>query len=428
MKRNKRKVLLRLSPFLAVAAAFIFIFSLMPYAKAQTQTLKIGGIYALTGSMALYGINNKNGAELAVEEINAAGGIKSLGGAKLELVAADGQAKPDVSMSAMERLITSDNVLAVLTQPPATTEVAAATVSERLKTPHIIPIAVSPKIIGEGKEYIFKLAPNADKNAMDQIDFVQYFSKVTGKKIEKVGIIGEDTDYGQDQRKAWRELFKLTGVKVVADMGYPFTAQDLTPVVLKLKAADPDIVLQASFLPDSVLLRKTSDKLAFVKPWLDTGLKSDPSYKRIVGERLAEHEMGINQWNFDMKNVPGAKELDERFQKKHGTRLSGVASAQYQSILILADALERAGKATREDLREALKKTDIRPGNKYMISPMECIKFQDKTDPGDIANRKLIKQKGLNECASLIITQMQKGDWRAVWPEKYASSKPVFPE
>ena len=394
----------------------------------EPPTIKIGGIYTLTGFLALAGLDNRRGAEMAIEEINAAGGIRSLKGAKLSLVVADGQGRPDVSMSAFERLATQDQVLAVLTMFPSTTEVAMATVAERLKVPQLITISTAPEILGEGKEWAFKMSPNADRAAMDQFMFVEYLGKITGRKIKRVALIGKDTDYGTSQRGAWSKFASAAGMEIVQDLSYSSRAPDLTPIILQLKASDPDVVLQASYLNDSILLRRTADRLSFFKPWIDTGIKKDPAYIKAVGTRLAEYEIAFNQFNFDQQGTLGTQALDSRYQARWGAHMSGYAAAAYQSVLVLVDALERGGEASREALRNALRTTNLRSGDKGMILPMDCIKFQERSERGDLSRGVVAKQRGLNECAALIITQVQNGVWRTVYPERYAPLKPAFPK
>lgn len=397
-----------------------------PPASAQ-QTIKIGAVYTLTGFLALAGGDNRRGAEMAVEDINTAGGIKALGGAKLQLVVADGQGRPDVSRSSFERLATQDQVIAIVTMFPSTTEVAMATVAERLRVPQIVTISTAPEILGEGKDWVFKISPNADRAAMDQIAFIKYFGKITGRPDKKVALIGEETDYGTSQRRAWAASAPSAGLQVVESLSYSSRSPDLTPIILQLKAANPDIVLQAGYLNDSVLLRKTADRMGFFKPWVDTGIKKDPAYIAAVGERLAEYEIAFNQFNYDQQNTPQTTALDKRYQAKHGAHMPGYAAAAYQSVLLIADALERAGKPTREALQVALRQTNLRSRQKNMIIPMDCIKFQEGFEPSNLSMGRPVKQRGLNECAALIITQVQKGVWRTVYPERYASVKPVFP-
>jgi len=123
----------------------------------QAKTIKIGALLTLSGNMALSGKNFRDAIEFAVEHINEQGGIKSLGGAKIEMVYGDSQAKPSVAVSETERLIEKEDVLAVVDQYPSSISIAATSVAERKKTPFIVGISYADGITNRGYKYTFQL-------------------------------------------------------------------------------------------------------------------------------------------------------------------------------------------------------------------------------------------------------------------------------
>ncbi len=136
-------------------------------------TIKIGTLYPVTGDLAKLGQECVNAVKLAVDEINAAGGIKSMGGAKIELVEADSQGKPDVGISEVQRLVSQNHVSAIIGTYQSSVAIPATQTADRLKTPILISMAVADEITEHGYKYVFRLCPKADWYAKSQLDFVQ---------------------------------------------------------------------------------------------------------------------------------------------------------------------------------------------------------------------------------------------------------------
>jgi branched-chain amino acid transport system substrate-binding protein len=375
---------------------------------AQPKTVKIGGLLTLTGSLAKAGEEIKHGIELAVEDVNKAGGIKALGGAKMDVVFGDSQAKPDIGAGEAERLVEREKVLAIMDQYPSVVTIAASAVTERLKTPFLAPISYADKNAERGFKYYFQ--QNAKTGSKDtgaawyEFDYMEYLAKIAGKKFEKIAIIYEDTDYGQAGAKGLRKFCGEKGYKIVEDISYPSRTADVTPIISKLKAVKPDVVLMVSYLGDSILIMKTADRLEFHVPWIDNTGKAHSSYIKALRE-LAEYDNVLNMWNKDLNQK--SKELNDRFKTKYGEDMTGHGALEYQAIWVLKGAFELAKKADREALREALTKIQINPGPE-MVMPFKFIKFG---------------ADGVNTGGGFILTQVQGGDFVTVWPEKHAVGK-----
>jgi branched-chain amino acid transport system substrate-binding protein len=184
----------------------------------------------------------------------------------------------------------------------------------------------------------------------------------------------------------------------------------MTTTIAKLKAAKPDVVVHNSYMNDSLLLARTSKELDFnPMAFFATGAgPKDPNFAKVLGKD-AEYWLVISEWNGDMKRE-GAADLNERFIKKYGQPMDGIAAMCYISTYILKDALERAGSADREKLRDALAKTDITTGPASMVAT------------GRIA----FDETGQNEFTNLV-TQIIDGTQRTVWPANTAARSAVFP-
>jgi branched-chain amino acid transport system substrate-binding protein len=371
----------------------------------SVTAVKIGAVLPLTGPLAKEGQTVQKIMSLAVEEINAQGGIKSLGGAKVEIVFGDNQSKPDIAISEVERLVEREKAIVLTEAWQSFITLAATRAAERLKTPYYVPNSYADNITERGFRYTFQQTTKASVLANEWVQFLNHVNK-NFKKISKVGLLYENTDMGQSSADAAKVLLPENGYKVVADISYPVRATDLTSFIVKLKAAEPDFVLQGGYMGNAILITQTADRLGLHVPFMDNGCMNDPSFNKAVGA-LAEGKLGMTSWN---KDVPGGKELYDKVRARYGIDLSGIYTCGYQAIWVIKEALEKAGSADRGALRDALATIYI-PGSKLYI-PLEKIAFNEK---------------GYNEKAvGWIITQVQNGEWYTVWPLKYATKKPVF--
>lgn len=371
---------------------------------AQTKTVKIGALLSLSGPLAEAGREVKEGVELAVAEVNQKGGIKSLGGAPLEVAYGDSQAKPEVAASETERLISRDQVVAIIDMYPSVTTLSATQVAERLKTPFYVAISFADSITERGFSYTFEQEPKAANVGKFQIDFLDYLVKSAGAKLARIAILHEDTDYGQSVARGAENVLKQRGYQIVGKFGYPFRTTDVSTLMAKIKAAKPDAIVQASYIGDSILIARTAERVGLAVPIIDASGKAHPSYIEAVG-KTGEGEFVLNMWNKDM---PGAKGLNDRYRARARKDMTGHAALVYQGVLVIKEALERAGAADRQALRDALAKIEITPGPN-LILPYQSIKF----DP-----------HGVNVGGAFIMTQILGGDFVTVWPEKYASRRP----
>jgi branched-chain amino acid transport system substrate-binding protein len=373
------------------------------------EEIKVGIVLPMSGPLAKVGLTNLWGHELAVEDINGAGGIKSMGGAKLKLIVADSQGKPEIGNSETERLI-RDGVAVIMGAYQSAVSFTGTQVAERYKTPYIIPVSVADKITERNFKYTFRPESKASWFARDQFYAIRDFAKENGIVIKRVAILYEDTLYGQSTAKGQRKYAKEMGWKVAADISYPANTPDMTTTIAKLKASKPDVVVHNSYMNDSLLLARTSKELDFnPKAFFAAGAgPKDPNFAKVLGKD-SEYWLVISEWNGDMKRE-GAYDLNERFTKKFGQAMDGIAAMCYISTWILQDALERAGSADREKLRAALAKTNITSGPASMVATGR-ISFDDQ---------------GQNDFTNLV-TQIIDGKQRTVWPPGAAARSAIFP-
>lgn len=371
--------------------------------KAAVTQVKIGAIHPLTGGLAQDGAFLKNSIDLAVEDINSAGGIKSLGGAKLVVEHADSQGKPEVAQSEAERLIRGGNVALIGTYQSAAT-FNATQVAEREQVPFVIDVAVSNNIMERNFKYTFRLQPN--QTAM---------AKGAGEGLKALGIktvvmLHEDSIFGQGTADIFKKVAGDYDVKVLGDIAYSLNnLTDLTTEISKVQALAPDAVVVTGYLNDGVLTARTAKDLKLnVKAifGMASGAFSTPQFVDAVKD-TANYFFDAN-YHWDASN-PKAQQVRDRYKAKFNSDMPTHGVMAYEATMVLADAIERAGSVDPKAIREALSKTSF----KDHILPYE----------GPIT----FDANGEAQNARAVVMQVQSGKIVQVLPKAFAEKDPVFP-
>ncbi len=403
----------------ALAAVFVLLAAVCvsPGLCAGEKVVKVGNIEPLSGPSAAVGQQGKNARDMAVEEINAAGGIKSLGGAKIEMIYADSESKPEKGVAEAERLINTEKVHVLTGCWNSSVTYPVTAVSERYGIPFIVPVSVADKITEQGFKTVFRIAAKDSWWTRDQFAFLKDMEKEFNTKVETLAFVYENGDWGKGFAEQWKKLAEKGGYKVLLDEPYPSSATDLSPVVQKIKRANPDVLLLTSNAADAILLTNTLAEYK-VKPKAIIGSgggHADPSFLTATGKN-AQYLFDIVEWETDV-NKPNVKEINAKYKQKYGYNLAGESADAYIAMYVMADALERAGSLDPKAIRDALAKTKLTTGP-AMIASYDAVEF-DET--------------GQNKHAALVIVQvgdMGKGLERiSIWPKnaRRAGYTPVFP-
>lgn len=330
------------------------------------DTIKIGTILPLSGASAQLGENSKKAIDMAVEEINEAGGIKSLGGKKLEIVYADSQGDPPTGVSEAERLLSNPDIVMLNGAWQSGVTLPASEVAERNGKIWVAPVPSETSITQRGFKYIFRLADTSEMRVNAQIEFLKELSKK--ESIKKVAVLYENTAWGTGVSDIWKKQLPANGFEVVLAEGYDANAADLTPVISKVKNAKPDALLMVSYLKDATLLTN-----AIVQQKLQTkaiigtsGGFADSEYIKNVGKN-AINFFDVAAWEADV-NRPYSADVNKKFKEKYGHDMNGEMVKEYVAIYTIADVLERAGSTDSEKLREAFAATSIKEGPTQMYA------------------------------------------------------------
>ncbi|MFP5213046.1 MAG: ABC transporter substrate-binding protein, partial [Acidobacteriota bacterium] len=268
-----------------------------------------------------------------------------------------------------------------------------------------------------GFKNVFRIAAKDGWWTRDQFTFLKDMEKEFNTKIETVAFVYENGDWGKGFAEKWKGLAEKSGYKVVLDEPYPSTATDLSPVVNKIKRANPDVLLLVSNAADAILLTNTLAELK-VRPKAivaSGGGHADPSFLSATAKN-GQYVFDIVEWETDV-NKPMVKEVNEKFKAKYGYNLAGESVDAYIAMYVLADALERAGSLDPKAIRDALASTKLTSGP-AMIAAYDAVEFDES---------------GQNKNAAPVIVQINdlgKGLERiSVWPKsaRRAGYTPVFP-
>jgi branched-chain amino acid transport system substrate-binding protein len=401
-------------------AAMLMAFAVMSEAIGQ-QTVKVGAIYPLSGNAASAGNYSKAAIELAVEIVNnphpelkdlplaAGSGLPGLGGAKIEVVFADNQGTPAAGQNQALRLITEEKVIALIGAYQSGITVTTSAMAERHGIPFITPESVAANLTERGFKWFFRATPVAGDFARAYSDFLKE-QKAAGQKVSSIAIVNENTEYGNSVASVIREVFAKEGLNVTQVIPYSANTTDVQPQVLQLKEKNPEVVIFVSYTSDAILYAKTMKDLNW-KPGImiaDNAGFNDPSFVSTSGALV---EGLVNRSSFAPGN-PGTLSalVNELYKKKNNVDLDDASARAMQGMLILADAINRAGATDAAKIQAALRATDLKATQ--VVTGYNGVKFDEK---------------GQNILASSLITQMQGGKYVPVWPKDKAAGALKLP-
>jgi len=407
---------------LALLCAASISVVLVGQASAQDKTVKIGGIFPLSGNAASTGVHTKAALEVAMDIINNAhpelgnfplaknAGLAGLGGAKVEVVFADNQGSPATGQNQALRLITEEKVVALTGAYQSGITLTASAISEKYGIPFLNGESVAANLTERGFKWFFRTTPIASDFAKVYSDFLGDM-KAAGARTDTVAMVHDNTEYGTSVATVITNVFKADGRNAPIDIAYTANATDVQAQVLQLKEKKPDVVIMISYTSDAILFAKTMQALDYKPSMLlaDDAGYSDPSFIKAVG-KLSQGAFNRSSWSVGPAGSPTAL-IAEMYKKKSGDEMDDTAARQMQGLFVLCDAIDRAGSTDPAKIQAALKATDLKPDQ--LMMGYKGVKFDDK---------------GQNILAAGVIIQLQDGEnYVAVWPKANAEKAPVLP-
>ncbi len=384
------------------SAAIAGLLALPASVAGAADAVKIGILVPLSGPTAQFGINIRNGVELALEDVKAAGGIKSLG-ADVELVYADVPA-PSAAASAVQRLISQDGVVGVIGSFVSSITLAASEVTERAGVP-MITHSFADQITGRGYKFIFQVANKASTFGEKQFDDAIDLAKRAGTPVSKVAILYEDTAYGTAQAKGLRDAANKRGVNIVLDESYPLNLTDAAPLVNKLRASGAELVFPVSYFNDALLIIRTMRQQKLDIPIVGGAAGYIiPDFKKGLGE-FAEGVYSIAPANYDA--IPS---LAARYKAKYGTFMAHESLMYGAAFEHMVKAIDQAKSRDPEKIRDAI------------ASLRKCDGFSAGLPGGCTA----FDANGLTSVAFPVFVQWRGDDLVTVFPPDVAKAHAIW--
>lgn len=359
------------------------------------NSIRVGVITSLTGPEARFGQAQKYGYEMALDEINA----KAVLGKKIELVYQDDTSKPEVASLTVEKLSDRADIVALMGAYTSSATFPATAVANRYQIPMLCPSAITDEITRQDYKWVFRVcAAASDYGRM----LVEFLSQVAD--AHKLAVVYENTQFGSSVARAALEQAPRAGIEIVAYEAYDQGGTDFTPLLTRVKSAGPDAVLFVSYLADATLLMRQSKEIDLNPKVFTAGGAgfSLPDFLKGAGD-TAEYTISVTQWTPDAKWT-GSREWADKFRARFNYEPSYHSVQAYMSLMILADAIERAGSTERTAVRDAIKTSKL----DSIFGPIH------------------FNEVGQNE-HQVAITQVLNGKFTTIWPSSAAIRPPVLP-
>lgn len=374
-----------------------------------SETIRIGSLHPLTGPLAVDGTRMEDAIQMAVRDINEAGGIECMDGAQLEVITGDTQGQPEVAQSEAQRM-TGEGAAALIGPYQSAAAATVARVAERSQVPFVIDVATADTLLEQGYRYTFRIQPGSTTMGQFGARYLQEIAESKNSPVETVAYIHEGSEFGTSVFEAFREEAERLGMRVVADISYDaLNVSDLTSELTQAEAANADVIAATGYYGDGLLLAQAAANV-------------QPDVKGIYG--VANGAFDLEQFPEDAGNDANyylssnyhfdatserVEELRSRFQEETGETMRTAAVFSYQAVEVIADALERSCSAEPQALRDAIAETSLETDLFPFDGPIQF----DET--------------GQNVNAQPIVMQVQGDEIVQVYPEEYAQEEPVFP-
>jgi branched-chain amino acid transport system substrate-binding protein len=377
--------------------------------SSSPDEVVIGSIHPLTGPLAGAGQLMDQGAKMAVEDINKAGGIESLDGAELVLESGDSKGEAETGQSEAQRLI-DEGAAALVGTYQSDVTLNVASVAERSRVPLVIDVAVDDQILEQGYQYTFRVQPNASSMGTDGADRLIEIAEQGGEKVDSVAYIHEEGAFGTSVFNAFKEEAESKGISVDKEVTYsPTNFSDATTQVREAASVDPDVIVGTGYYPDQLLVAKAVKTLSpdiQALYGVANGAFDDENFPNDAGAAGA----GVLSANYHYNGASErTQDIRERFEQEYGSPMQTASVLSYQAVEVIAQALEEGGSADPSDVREAISGVSLDDPLLAFDGPIEF----DET--------------GQNTNATVVVMQVQGKAVEQVAPAEFETTKVTYP-
>ena len=340
---------------LAMAVGTVFMAAMLTGcggAKQDSNEIKVGADFELTGGVANYGKQALNGIQLAFKQANANGGVL---GKKLTLVLADNKSEASEATNAMTKLITTDKVVTVMGPVVSSNVLAALQVAQDNKVPLITPTGTNEKITYDNNQlrsYVFRscfIDPFQGK-------IMANFATNTLKVKNAVIYIDNSSDYSKELAKTFEELFTQNGGKIIGKEAFLQKDQDFKATLTKIKAMNPEVIFLPAYYEEVGKIVKQAREMGINVPIIGTDGWDDPKVVDFAGAAALNNTYFSNHYS-SQDTDPNVVKFIEAYKKEYNQEPGAMAALGYDAGLLLIDAITRANSTEPAKIREALEQT-----------------------------------------------------------------------
>lgn len=373
--------------------------------RAQPAAVKVGMIHPVTGFVAYNGQQSRLGGTMAIEDVNKAGGIKSMGGAKLEALLGDSQSKVEVGVSEVEKM-NEQGVAAYIGCFQSPVGIAASQAAAKYGTPFLVDVGASDLLMSRGLKNVFRLKPGFGVCVDDGIASLAALNKAANGVAKTAVIVHESGEFGTGTAKLLAGKLPSIGIAAKELIAHDNPTRNFDNIALRIRSLAPDIVMMSNYGNEYMLLARTLYQQKVNVAGFFSILGGGFNYK-FVKEMpdVSQYMMDVNHW-YNPKS-PQAQALKKRVEAT-GALFTFEVYLTYTNVMLLADALEHAGSADKEKLIAALAASTF----KAELMPYGPTKFVN----------------GQNQGGRPATMQSLKGEIEVIAPEEFASAKAVFPK
>ena len=372
--------------------------------RAQPAMVKLGLIHPVTGPLAFSGGQCRLGGQMAIEDVNAGGGVKSMGGAKLEALLGDSQLKPELAASLVDQFAEA-GASGFTGCFSSSLGLAAPQAAAKYALPFSIDSGVADSLTTRGLANTFRLFPPATPTVIGAVAELDALNKAAGSPVKSAVLVHENSEFGTNTANVLKQKLPGIGIAVPEVIAHPTPTRDFTNIVLRIKEQKPDLVIISNYENEYVLLIRTlvQQRVPLVAMFSVLGGGFNLKFAHDQPE-VSQYVMDFNHWYNPRK--PEALAFRKRVVDA-GHVFSWEVLFGYYAVRLLADAFQRAGTADKKQVLPALAASTYFPD----MLPYGPTKFVN----------------GQNQGCRAVGLQILDRDIKVVYPEQYADAKPVFP-
>jgi branched-chain amino acid transport system substrate-binding protein len=412
--RSRHRLLAHMGRYLAVSSLLISS-GLSAYAQAPTPNqITLPYLLGLTGGAAAFGTAGKVGIELAEKAINEAGGIHSLGGAKIKVELVDHQSKQDIAFGRVRDLASRPDIPLVMGALSSGATITATESAERARMPFLCDGSNDDQITSRGLKYLVNLSMPMSAAASESMRGLRELSDKYSWNLKNVAILIHDDPPGPTTLKALNVGVDAQKFKVLATLRYAESTTDFSPTIASLAALKPDLTIQQSYPSSALLITRTMHEQNY-KPQAVFGIMGGHALNNYRDQLGADANGTIftSYWNADLK-FKGAADFSRRYAAAGHSGVPDPFSAlAYRTVIAAANILEIAKSTDREKVLATMKSLDIKEGQ-WPLYPF----------PGGIK----FNEKGENIRDQVAIVEWIDGTPKSIWPLDVAGSSPLWPK